>query len=106
MAAAVIHVAQANHNRTVAQSLLTEPRHDWAITAGFYSAVHSFEALLYFKPQKHTETSIPTKPDGSQRYSRHAWREILVQQYLPEPLAKSFRKLRTASESTRYLAGP
>jgi hypothetical protein len=105
MAKPEVHAAQAEHNRTVARSLLEPPRHDWAITVGFYCAIHSFEAFLYLKPQQHTETSIPVGSNGPQM-SPHAWRDTLVQQYLPKDLARTYRKLRTASQTSRYLSDP
>ena len=95
------HWTQAEHNHDLARSLLTPPNHDWAITVGFYSAIHFFEAWLFYQSEKHSEVSVPAHVS-----SVHTWRDQLVQKYLPPATAKAFRKLRTASETSRYLSSP
>src|SRR2546428_4691471 len=102
MAAASVHLSQAEHNREVARHLLdTPPRHDWAITAAFYSAIHYFESWLFDQPEAHTETSIPTGSDGRLRYTAHAWREQLVRTKLSKDSFKSYQQLHHASETAR-----
>lgn len=103
MAGMEVHLAQGEHNREVAFHLLEPPRHDWAITAAFYGAVHYVEAWLYDRPERHTETSIPLNADGEQRYSAHAWRERMIQVGLSRAGLTAFRKLRVASDIARYL---
>ncbi len=73
------------------------------ITAAFYSAIHYFEGWLFKKPEKHTETSIPLDESGKLKYSPHAWREKMVEK-IGKDIFKSFRKLRDASETARYLS--
>ncbi len=97
-------MAQADHNREVARYLATPPRHDWAITAAFYSAVHYFEAWLFDEAEKHSETSIPTNSDGKLAHTAHGWREILVHRKMPKDAFISFRKLHETSETARYLS--
>lgn len=100
-----VHLAQAEHNRQLAEKLLGEPLyHDWAITAAFYAAVHYFEQWLFSEPEKHTETSIPVDTKGRLRYTAHAWREKIIQNKLSKDAFRSFRKLRDASETARYLS--
>jgi hypothetical protein len=100
-----IHLSQAKHNEEVALKLVKEPPyHDWGITAAFYSAIHYFECWLFNREEKHTEISIPFGEDGKFLYTPHAWREKLVERYLSKEAFKSFRKLRDASETARYLS--
>jgi hypothetical protein len=100
-----IHLSQAKHNEEVAKKLVKEPPcHDWGITAAFYAAIHYFECWLYNREEKHTETSIPVGEDGKFLHTPHAWREKLVERNLCKEAFKSFRKLRDASETARYLS--
>lgn len=100
-----VHLSQAKHNEEVANKLVNEPPyHDWGITAGFYAAIHYLECWLFDKKEKHTETSIPVDPDGKLLYTAHAWREQIIQKRLSKDAFKSFRKLRDASETARYLS--
>lgn len=100
-----IHISQAKHNEEVAKKLVNEPPyHDWGITAAFYAAIHYFEAWLYLQPEQHTETSIPIDEEGKLKYTPHAWREELIKNKLNEDAFESFRKLRVASETARYLS--
>lgn len=100
-----VHISQAKHNEEVASKLVNEvPYHDWGITAAFYSAIHYFESWLYSRPEKHTETSIPVGSDGKFQHTPHAWREKLVCKNLSKNAFKSFRRLRDASETSRYLS--
>jgi len=100
-----VHLSQAKHNEEVALKLVKEPPyHDWGITAAFYSAIHYLECWLFNRKEKHTEISIPVGEDGKFLYTPHAWREKLVERYLSKEAFKSFRKLRDASETARYLS--
>lgn len=100
-----VHLSQAKHNEEVARKLVKEPPyHDWGITAGFYSAIHYLECWLFNRKEKHTETSIPVGGDGKFKYTPHAWREKIVERDLSERAFKSFRKLKDASETARYLS--
>lgn len=104
MADILIHISQAKHNKETAFKLVNEPPyHDWGITAGFYSAIHYFEAWLFNKPEKHCETSIPTDSNGEFKYTAHTWREKIIQRF-PRDQFNAFRKLRNASETARYLS--
>ena len=96
-----IHWTQAEHNQALALSLLVPPNHDWAITVAFYSAIHYFEAWLFYQPEQHSEVNIPAAVK-----SVHTRRDQLIQKYLPRATAIAFRKLRTASETSRYLSAP
>jgi len=100
-----VHLSQARHNEEVARKLAREPPyHDWGITAGFYAAIHYLECWLFNRKEKHTETSIPIGKDGRFLYTPHAWRERIVERNLSKKAFKSFRKLRDASETARYLS--
>lgn len=100
-----VHLPQAKHNEEVANRLVQEyPFHDWGITAAFYAAIHYLECWLFNRKEKHTETSIPIGSDGKLLYTPHAWRERIVQNELSRDAFTSFRKLRDASETARYLS--
>lgn len=100
-----VHLSQAQHNEQLANKLVQAPPfHDWGITAAFYSAIHYLECWLFNRREKHTETSIPTDEHGKLLTSAHAWRERLVERYFPKEAFKSFRRLREASETARYLS--
>lgn len=105
MADYTVHLSQAEHNEEIANKLVKEPPyHDWGITAAFYSAIHYLECWLFNRPEKHTETSIPVGSDGKFLYTAHAWRERIIEKELNKDAFKSFRKLRDASETARYLS--
>jgi len=100
-----VHLSQAKHNEELALKLVKElPYHDWGITAAFYSAIHYLECWIFNRKEKHTETSIPVGEDGKFLYTSHAWREKIVEKNLSKEAFKSFRKLRDASETARYLS--
>lgn len=100
-----VHLSQAKHNEELANKLICEPPfHDWGITAAFYAAIHYLECWLFNRREEHTETSIPVDPDGKLKYTPHAWREKIVERELSKEAFKSFRKLRNASETARYLS--
>jgi len=110
MAVDIVHLTQAKHNEDVAKKLVRElTYHDWGITAAFYAAVHYFEFWLFTKPEKHSETSIPLKPDPLNphslifKYSVHGWREKIIETELSGEAFVCFRELRSASETARYL---
>jgi len=106
MANSSVHLSQARHNEEVADRLISDPPyHDWAITAGFYAAIHYFESWLFNKPEQHSETSRPKNPNGSLP-SVHAWRLHLIQQKLTPEAFKSYEKLKVSSENARYLDFP
>jgi len=99
-----VHLSQAKHNEEMANKLAQDPPyHDWGITAAFYSAIHYLECWLFYRKEKHTETSIPLDKDGKFLHTPHAWRERLVERQLNRKAFLSFRKLRDASETARYL---
>lgn len=105
MAGPEVHRSQAEHNKATAKKLLEQqPHHDWAITAAFYAAIHYFECWLFKKYGEHTETTIPINPDGKLEYTAHGWREQLIKTHLSRKAFTSFRKLRSASETARYLS--
>ena len=100
-----VHLSQAKHNEEVVNKLIQDPPyHDWGITAAFYAAIHYLECWLFNRQEKHTETSIPVGQDGRYLYTAHAWREKIVESQLSKDAFKSFRKLRDASETARYLS--
>lgn len=105
MADYAVHLSQAKHNEEVANRLIKDPPyHDWGITAAFYAAIHYLESWLFNRREKHTETSIPVGMDGKLQFTPHAWRERIVERNLNRSAFKSFRKLRDASETARYLS--
>lgn len=106
MADKSVHLSQAKHNEETANKLVNEPPyHDWGITAAFYAAIHYLEFWLFYRPEKHTETSIPTdRLTGQWQYSPHTWREKIVERDFTRDAFKSFRELRDASETARYLS--
>jgi len=103
-----VHIAQAQHNEGLAIFLLDKPFFDWSITACFYSAIHFFEARLFFdandNSNKHSESSIPAGLDGKFKYSSHSWRAKQIQESYPREAWKAFRSLKEASETARYLS--
>ena len=100
-----VHLSQAKHNEELAKKLILEPPfHDWGITAAFYASIHYIESWLFKRPEKHTETSIPVGTDGRHKMSPHTWREKIAEKYFTKEAWKSFRKLRDASETARYLS--
>lgn len=103
-----IHIAQADHNESLAAHLLNEARHDWAITVCFYAAIHYFEARLFLsfcqQDKKHTDTSIPTDEDGIYECGPHQWRINLIAEFLSDEVYSAFRTLKESSEWARYLA--
>ena len=106
MSKLVHHLAQAQHNEKLAQTLLNlPPYHDWAITAAFYAAIHYAEAAIFSSQWTHSETSIEKNPDGRNRYTPHAWRiQLLQRMRIPGPGLRSFKVLRDASQTARYLS--
>jgi hypothetical protein len=104
----IVHLSQAKHNEEVANKLVQEPScHDWGITAAFYAAIHYFECWLNNREEKHTETSIPVNTDNRFKYTAHAWRVKIIERALTKNAFKSFKKLKSASETARYLSfGP
>ncbi|MBW1614814.1 MAG: hypothetical protein DRP15_03015 [Candidatus Aenigmatarchaeota archaeon] len=100
-----IHIAQAEHNEEAAKKLAFDPPyHDWGITAAFYSAIHYFESWLFYKGERHTETSIPSDEEGKLKFTAHGWREKIIVNKLTRAGFKAFRKLRDSSETARYLS--
>ena len=105
MAAKEVHVAQARHNEELAAKLVDDPPfHDWGVTAAFYAAIHFVEAWLFDRPERHTETSIPTDDEGNAKHTAHVWREKLVEARLGQQAFSAFRKLHISSECARYLS--
>lgn len=97
------HLNQAEHNEFLAKKLIQEPPfHDWGITIGFYSAIHYIETWHFKKYASHTEATIPVK-NGKMQYSAHTWREKIVNINFGKETYISFRKLRNASRTARYL---
>lgn len=104
-----VHLSQAQHNEQLASKLADEPPfHDWGIPAAFYSAIHYVECWLFnnrrSRLEKHTETSIFVGEEGRFELDPHAWREKLVDRNLSRRAFLSFRNLRNASETARYLS--
>jgi len=105
MADDVTHLSQAKHNEDLANKLVSKkPFHDWGITAAFYASIHYFEYYLFKTQKKHTETDIPSNRNGENRCTPHAWREKLAFKMLSRPAFISFRDLKDASETARYLS--
>lgn len=108
MAELSIHILQASHNEKLAEFLLDKPFFDWAITACFYSAIHLFEARLFFDSadiaNKHSESSIPVDANGEFKYSSHSWRAKQIFNNYSQKAWKAFRSLKEASETARYLS--
>ena len=102
------HLQQAQHNEGLLSELLTSLSYkDWLITVAFYSAIHYVEAAFFNNPAiGHTDTSIPTYPDGKWRYGPHNWRMKLLEKHYPEDVWKGFRSLYNASYIARYLLRP
>ena len=99
------HLYQAKHNEGLLSELLTSLSYkDWLITVAFYSAIHYVEAAFFNNPTiVHTDTSIPTYPDGRWRDSPHNWRMKLLEKHCPKYVWKSFRSLYNESYIARYL---
>lgn len=105
MAGSIVHLSQAKHNEEVATKLAQDPPyHDWGITAAFYAAIHYLEYWLFYREEKHTETSIPLNADGQFKYTSHVWREKIAEKKLSKGGFINFRKLRNASQTARYLS--
>lgn len=110
MAEFLVHVSQAYHNEKVGKFLLGEDKsfYDWTITACFYSAIHFIEARLFCDStdtkNRHSETSMPVENDGKFKYSPHSWRAKFVFENYSQNTWKSFRSLKEASETARYLS--
>ncbi|MDD5427866.1 MAG: hypothetical protein PHI58_01340 [Candidatus Omnitrophica bacterium] len=108
MANFTTHISQARHNEKLAQFLLDKPFFDWSITISFYAAIHFFEARLYADASditnKHSESSMPLEPNGDSKYSAHSWRARQIQDHYPREAWRSFRSLKEASETARYLS--
>jgi len=102
-----VHITQAKYNEGLAEHLLDNSYHDWAITVCFYAAIHYFEARLFLEysenPRKHTDTSIPVDQNGNQENTPHRWRSDLVRRVCPKSAYKSFINLKQISEWSRYL---
>ncbi len=90
------HISQAIHNRQCAAKFLAGCR-DWAITAAFYAAIHYVEAGLVATEVEHSNISCP--PDEA----LHDYRQRMVQEKFGDVCFRSYRKLRQASWSVRYL---
>ena len=110
MATQSVHLDQARHNEETENHLLKSGRyHDWGVTAAFYAAIHFYEGWLYktnVEPKKkHSETSIPRDQKGKMETSVHGWRESNIRN-LGNAAFKSYRKLKVASETARYLSVP
>lgn len=100
-----IHLSQAEHNEELASKLLQDnPFHDWEIIAGFYAAVHYFEAWHVKKYKHRTEADIPVNERGELRYSVHAWREKKIERNFSKEYLISYRKLKNESQVARYLS--
>lgn len=108
MADLTVHISQAEHNEKLASFLLDKPFFDWSITACFYSAIHFFEARLFFDASdisnKHSESSMPVESSGEFKYSPHSWRAKQIKDNYPQEAWKAFRSLKEASETARYLS--
>jgi len=77
------------------------------VTVAFYSAIHYVEAVFSNNPAiEHTDTSIPTHPDGRWRHSPHQWRMRLLEDNYPQAVWKGFRNLYNESYIARYLLTP
>jgi len=92
---------QAGRNERLAKRLLDEADFkEWVITVAFYSAIHFVEAAFTSLPGiEHSEVSKPRRFPGSM----HDWREDLVLTNYPNDAWMSYRKLRTQSNTARYL---
>lgn len=99
------HLHQAEHNEGLLSELLASLSYkDWLVTVAFYSAIHYVEAAFFNNPAiEHTDTSIPTDPNGKWLHSPHIWRMRLLWNNYPEYVWKGFRSLYNASYIARYL---
>ena len=99
------HLYQAEHNEGLLSELMASLSYkDWLITVAFYSAIHYVEATFSNNPAiGHTDTSIPTYPDGRWRDSPHNWRMSLLEKHYPKDVWKGFKSLSNASWVARYL---
>lgn len=99
------HLHQAQHNEGLLSELMASLSYkDWLVTVAFYSAIHYVEAAFFNDPSiRHTDTSIPTYPDGRWRDSPHIWRMKLLEKHYPEYAWRSFRSLYNESYVARYL---
>lgn len=85
------HWLQAEHNRTLAEDLITETPmkyKDWAVIVGFYSAVHLIESCRDYFDGSHSDD--------------HGDRRKWVTQYLP-CIDNEYRQLYHTSLMLRYL---
>ena len=99
------HLHQAQHNEGLLSELMASLSYkDWLVTVAFYSAIHYVEAAFFNNPAiEHTDTSIPTRPDGGWRDSPHIWRMKLLEKHYPKDVWKGFKSLSNASWVARYL---
>ena len=99
------HLYQAQHNEGLLSELMASLSYkDWLVTVAFYSAIHYVEAAFSNNPAiSHTDTSIPTYPDGRRRYTPHNWRMKLLEDNYPKIIWQSFRSLYNESFIARYL---
>ena len=101
MSSLLAHIWQAGRNERLAKRLLDEADFkEWIITVSFYSAIHFVEAAFTsLAGIGHSEVSKPRTFQGS----IHTWREDLVLNNYPVDVWTSYRKLRTQSNTARYL---
>jgi hypothetical protein len=102
----VAHIQQANHNERCANYLIAQSAaafRDWAITAGFYAAVHLAEASFvgHAEIEKAWKEVTGSDPTGGKR---HQFRSQIIRQYASDDVYKRYTKLSTASYHVRYLA--
>lgn len=99
------HLRQAQHNEGLLSELMASLSYkDWLVTVAFYSAIHYVEAAFFNNPAiGHTDTSIPTYPDGRWRDNPHIWRKKLLKNNYPKDAWKGFSSLYNASWVARYL---
>lgn len=95
----ITHIKQAKYNQNCARLLVEKHPtfRDWAITATFYSAIHYAEAAFTVASDiGHTE-----KAHGKEE--QHTFRQRIILERAPHSAYKSYRKLREASSTVRYL---
>ncbi len=92
---------QAGRNERLAKRLLDEADFkEWVVTVSFYSAIHFVEAAFTsLTGIGHSEVSKPRAYRGSM----HNWRDDLVFSNYPKDVWIGYRKLRTQSNTARYL---
>lgn len=100
------HIKQATHNEEFGLFLKGNLKYkDWLITVCYYASLHYIEAkFANIHSIQHSTSHIPKDPNtGRDTKSVHAWRNQLIQNFLPSQVFICYRKLQESSQTARYL---